>query len=400
MRSNGQEEDEDILDQTVVEQRNTEAMNTLTEERINRMKVDQLKRELKKLQLESEGTKQVLRDRLINQLKGDTVDEVADDDVEANDSDDSEEDGDASSVATETTKGRRDKGRPLARSIKFTIKDVDESLAYFTGDEKLPIEKWIQVFEELSTILEWGDIQKLMYGKRMLKGSAKQFVTYEKGVVSWKILKKRLVYEFKTEINSAVVHAQLAKRKRKTSESARQYVGAMQEIASQGNVEDEALIEHIINGIQDEETNKTMLYGAHSIHEMRKVLELYDRRKEKMTDNRKPHFKREIEKKKTSFDKSRRAHCPACGSAEHDFKMCPNKEKGRKCFNCNNFGHIAPNCPEEKKPKQSVAKVNCVKSDRNEFLSIVVNNVTCWALVDTWSEVSLVRRDLSVKWTK
>lgn len=52
-----------------------------------------------------------------------------------------------------------------------------ESLAYFTGDDKLPIEKWIEDFEELSAILEWDDIQKLLYGKRMLKGSVKLFVT-------------------------------------------------------------------------------------------------------------------------------------------------------------------------------------------------------------------------------
>lgn len=206
--------------------------------------------------------------------------------------------------------------------------------------------------------------------------------------------------KFKTEINSAIVHAQLAKRKRKPNESARQYVGAMQEIASQGNVEDETLIEHIINGVQDEETNKTMLYGAHSLHEMRKVLKLYDRRKEKMTDNKKHFAKREAEKRKTSFDKSRRAHCSECGSAEHDFKMCPSKEKGPKCFKCNNFGHIVPNCPEEKKPKQSAAKVSCVNSNSNEFLSVVVNDIKCSALVDTGSEVTLVRRDLFGKMDK
>lgn len=72
----------------------------------------------------------------------------------------------------------------------------------------------------------------LLYGQRMLKSFAKQFITYEKGVTSWGKLREKLLYEFKNEVNSAVVHAQLARRKRKPSESTRQYICAMQEIAS------------------------------------------------------------------------------------------------------------------------------------------------------------------------
>lgn len=34
-------------------------------------------------------------------------------------------------------------------------------------------------------------------------------------------------------------------------------------------------------------------------------------------------------------------------------KDCNNKEKGLKCFKCNNFGHIAINCPEGKSNTQS-----------------------------------------------
>jgi len=34
----------------------------------------------------------------------------------------------------------------------FMIKDVEGSLSYFTGDEKLPIENWITEFEDMSAL--------------------------------------------------------------------------------------------------------------------------------------------------------------------------------------------------------------------------------------------------------
>ncbi|XP_076382074.1 uncharacterized protein LOC143260475 [Megalopta genalis] len=372
-RSTTSEEIDDILDQTVVnsakekwKDASGETTDALTEGRIKKMKVVQLKRELMKLNIKPIGKKEELRNILIKQLQRNTAEKVSD--SEEAESDVSAEDTYASSKGATRTARHKSKEwtrkQRATRGVKFTIKDVDVCLAYFTGDDRLPIEKWIADFEELSTLLEWNDVQMLLYAKRMLKGSAKQFVTYETGLTSWKILKKRLKHEFKTEVNSAIVHAQLAKRRRRRNESARQYIGALQEIASQGNVEDDALIEHIINGIQDEEMNKTMLYGACSLHEMRKRLELFDRRKEKMMKDKKPFIKKaEIEKKKIPHGKY-------------------DKAKGLKCFNCNNFGHIAPNYPEGKKSKQSGAKVNSIQCNDGE-LRVSIDNVTCCALVDT-----------------
>lgn len=171
----------------------------------------------------------------------------------------------------------------------------------------------------------------------------------------------------------------------------------MQEIASHVCVEDDALIEHIIDGIQDDEINKTMLYGAQTLHEIRKQLELYDKRKEKMRENKRPTGKKEIEKKKDNYTKSGKVHSKGCESPDHSFKNCTTKEKDLKCFNCNNFGHIAPDCPEEKKPQRKAAEVNCIKSVDEKFLKVNINNRNCRALLDTGSDVSVMRRDAHEK---
>lgn len=212
-------------------------------------------------------------------------------------------------------------------------------------------------------------------------------------MTSWKKLKKKLISEFKTEINNAVLHAQLAKRRRSPNESARQYIGAMQEIASQECVEEEALIEHIIDGIQDDEINKTVLYGARSLYDMRKQLELYDRRKEKLTEHKKQVNKKEMENKKDKYTKSNKIRCYGCGSLDHSFKNCTTKEKGVKCFNRNNFGHIATACQEQKKPRRKASGVNCVKSVDEKYFTVNINNISCQALLDTGSDVNIIRQD-------
>ncbi|KAG7196878.1 hypothetical protein KM043_015782 [Ampulex compressa] len=64
----------------------------------------------------------------------------------------------------------------------FTINDVEDSLAHFNGDDKLSIDHWINDFENTSELLEWNELQKFIYSKRMLRGSARQFITFEKEV--------------------------------------------------------------------------------------------------------------------------------------------------------------------------------------------------------------------------
>lgn len=74
-------------------------------------------------------------------------------------------------------------------------------------------------------------------------------------------MKKRLLNEFQTKYNGATVHVQLIKWKKQPNETPRQYVYTMQTIVSQGDVEEEALIQYIIDGILDKESNKSILSG-------------------------------------------------------------------------------------------------------------------------------------------
>ncbi|KAK9753743.1 hypothetical protein QE152_g1854 [Popillia japonica] len=130
----------------------------------------------------------------------------------------------------------------------MTFKDVEETVTTYDGGDTYPINRWISEFEEIATLMDWDDVEKLIYGKRLLKGEA---------------------LLFKETVNSATLHKTLLTRKKRRDETLQQYLLNMREIAAQGNIEEDALIDYVVDGIIDEEMNKTILYGAKSIGELK-----------------------------------------------------------------------------------------------------------------------------------
>lgn len=73
--------------------------------------------------------------------------------------------------------------------ITFTFKDVEDIIRPFDGSSYYPVEKWISDFEDLATMFKWNEMQKLIFGRKSLKGDAKIFVRSLKVTKSWENLK-------------------------------------------------------------------------------------------------------------------------------------------------------------------------------------------------------------------
>jgi len=89
---------------------------------------------------------------------------------------------------------------------------VEKSMSTFSQDDKTI--KWVDEFEKMSGLCDWTEIQKIIYAKWFLRDSAKLIVSYEQCSKSWKYLKKALLCEFASKVNSRMVHKELSQCKK------------------------------------------------------------------------------------------------------------------------------------------------------------------------------------------
>ena len=84
-----------------------------------------------------------------------------------------------------------------------------------------------------------------------------------------------------------------------------------------------------------------------------------------------------------------------CGDKEHVSAGCPNRSRGPKSFKCREYGHIASRCSDLGKSPKEV--YNTQKSLRADCKSVRIGNFELSALIDTGSELTLMRADQRAK---
>lgn len=267
-------------------------------------------------------------------------------------------------------------------SINF--RDIEDSVRPFDGSGTLPIDAWINEFEEISAVMYWDEFQKFIFAKKSLRGLAKLFIASERGITSWFKLKQVLISEYKTTANSAQLHKMLTERKINKDENVLEYFLRMKEMASRGNIEDSALMQYVIDGIKDLTINKTILYGANNLDDFKGKLKCYETMQERSS---KPKIDpKTTNNNKTAAKTEKTILCYNCGDKGHTSKNCKDKEKGIKCFGCNKFGHISKECPLK------VQKANVRQLAVENIMKVNVNFTNqCWvALFDTGSKFNVV----------
>lgn len=282
--------------------------------------------------------------------------------------------------------------------IGLSLRDIQDSIDEFSGDDGKSVISWLRNFGEHCEILDMTMLQKFVFAKKMLRGSAKSFINCEARPRNYIDLVRALKKEFGASTNSALVHQQLAKRKKKPNETYRQYIYAMLDIASQANVETEAVITYIVDGLEGHPRHKANLYEARSIDSLKEKLRVYELIQSKIPQDKNKHSnsdkkdENKNEKKSSSEKSSEKVNrCYNCGDKKHSFFECPNKEKGPKCFKCNNYGHKSRDCSEPVKSGQS--KVNILNSNKM-YKDVYLNDAKLNALIDTGSEITVIREDI------
>lgn len=266
--------------------------------------------------------------------------------------------------------------------------ELEKSMTAFSGDDAYGVDIFIKDFEDIANLMQWTGIEKVIYAKRLLKGTAKLFLRSLTGTTTWELLKTGLKEEFGLHLNSAAIHKTISNRKMKPGETYQQYFLQLKELAVLGNIEDDALMEYIIDGIPDNEMNKTILYGASNIKEFRKKLDLYAEIKKKCRTSNKAYNQSTTSKPTTSGWKKPlpKKRCFNCGDLDHESSGC---SKGIKCFRCNDFGHKSTGCPKNIKKTLEI-KCNKKNDSQAPYKEVMINNVMVKSLIDTGSDVNLM----------
>ncbi|CAK9833038.1 Transposon Tf2-9 polyprotein [Anthophora retusa] len=85
--------------------------------------------------------------------------------------------------------------------------------------------------------------------------------------------------------------------------------------------------------------------------------------------------------------------CHNCGGKSHRAAECPMRDRGAKCFHCREFGHIASKCP--RKTSAVVDSLFVETIAKGKYLKpVTINNSEMTALIDTGSDVTLMRADV------
>lgn len=78
-----------------------------------------------------------------------------------------------------------------------------------------------------------------------------------------------------------MIHEMMSSRKKRAGESCLDYLLVMKELGKRGKMPDYVAIKYIIDGIQDVETNKIMLYGVTTYGDLKEKIKIYETIKEK-----------------------------------------------------------------------------------------------------------------------
>jgi hypothetical protein len=221
----------------------------------------------------------------------------------------------------------------------------EDLIQKFSGSKTYPVTRWIQDIEDNTEIFGWTPTQQLLLARRSLEGTAALWLRAEKTFKTWDELKQAIAKEFPDVVDAKTIHKLMSRRKKQANESCIDYMLTMKELGRRGKMADYVAVKYVVDGIQDAEINKIMLYGVTSYNELKEKLKIYEELKSKinteMLRNKPVQNYKAVINAKSSFD----VRCYSCGEKKHVSEACPYKQQGMKCFQCNEFGHISSSCP-------------------------------------------------------
>ncbi|GFW04190.1 transposon Tf2-9 polyprotein [Trichonephila clavipes] len=203
---------------------------------------------------------------------------------------------------------------------------------------------------------------------------------------------KDLLNEFSDRINGAQLHNMMQARRLKPTKTLQEYFLTMRDLAHKGAVDDSSLMDYIIGGIPDSSNNKIILYGSKTLSEFKDKLKIYEtlfntNHSKQFTDKRFRDYENSTSNQHIIEHKRVTNKQPVCylyGLKGHKSTLCPNKERGKKCYGCKTFGHVQAECP---KNSRNITPITNHKT--NTQLDRTVNSISILTLPKSLMHVEI-----------
>ena len=328
-------------------------------------------------------------------------------------------------IVTEVVSQKMDVPRSIETHAPFvqpySFRDVEEGIDPYGNDLTKDIGAWFDDFEGVANMAHWTDEQRFIMCRRKMVGVARSFLSTERNIISYAALRSKLMKEFGEIVRSSDVHRRLMSRVKRPQETMLEYVYEMQRIARDTEIDVESIIEYIVDGVACDTKVRASLYRARSMAELKEELLRMERAEKKSVVKRnngqqdqrnggvglrKCYICGELGHEAQKCVKSTK--CFECGRSGHRAKDCSikkrlvadtraivpstNERSPVKCFKCGGVGHIARNCN-----KNSYSVMGGQIQESNKELptkQVSVCGKEYVALIDTGSEVSLMREDV------
>ncbi|GFX05508.1 transposon Tf2-9 polyprotein [Trichonephila clavipes] len=234
-----------------------------------------------------------------------------------------------------------DKQNTCNSFLSFNLRDLLELVKPFTSRGSYSIETFISDIEDMFRLYQiTNPIHQIIFVKKCLKGPAENLIRSIRGITNWSQMKEHLLNEFSDRINSAQLHDMMQARRLKPTETLQEYFLTMRDLAHKDAVDDSSLIDYIIDGIPDSSNNKISLYGSKTLSEFKDKLKIYETLLNSKHNKQFPD-KRFRDYENSTSNQHRIEHkrftnqqpiCYLCGLKGHKSTLCPNKERGKKCY--------------------------------------------------------------------
>lgn len=151
------------------------------------------------------------------------------------------------------------------------------------------------------------------------------------------------------------------------------------------------------------------MHGCKSIAKFIEKLKIHEKLFN-ASKNGKPNIDKKFEDRthNTKFDHKRVSNpqpaCFACGVKSRKINQCVNKERGKQCYGCKNFGHVHANCPKNSRSSRSTFehKTNIpvdrtihpisvkTQSQHPMHIPVIVAGIQLTELCDTGSQATII----------